>query len=68
MTLQEIRERMDEIEKKAKGEALAYYLAKEIRRHQKDIDRAAFDLAKLKAKGIKIPDPATIDPEEWIEA
>ena len=49
----------------ARKEALAFYLAKEVKRHQKDIDRANADLDKLRAQGITIPDP---DVDDWIEA
>jgi hypothetical protein len=48
--------------------ALAWFLAKEIRRHQKDIEKAWRDLHKLQEQGIKIPDPNTIDPDSWIDA
>jgi hypothetical protein len=67
MTWEELQTTLNEMEKKAKGEALAYYLAKEILRHEKDIVRAKRDLETLMLKGIKIPDASTISPDEWIE-
>ena len=53
---------------RAKFEALAYFLTKEILRHQKDIVRASEDLLKLQAKGIKIPKFNEVDADAWIEA
>lgn len=53
---------------RAKAEALAYFLVKEIKRHQKDICRAFDDLEKLSAKGIAIPDFNSVDADAWIEA
>jgi hypothetical protein len=49
-------------------EALAYLLVKEKLRHAKDINGIEQDLAKLKAKGIKIPKEENVDCNEWWDA
>lgn len=50
---------------RAKLEALAYFLVKEIGRHEADIKRAEGDLVKLANLGIEIN--WNIDPDEWFE-
>ncbi len=52
---------------RAKAEALAFFLVKEIKRHNKDISRAFDDLQKLRIKGIAIPSFDSIDVDAWIE-
>jgi len=45
-------------------DSLAYFLAKERKRHKADIDKINDDLLRLSNMGIEIPDP---DPLDFIE-
>lgn len=50
------------------AEAMAWFLLKEYLRHQKDMDQIQNDLTRLKEKWkIEIPDPKSIDVNEWVE-
>lgn len=55
-------------EERATKTALAYFIMKEIKRHELDIFRSWGDIAKLRAQGIEVPDYDTIDPNTWIDA
>jgi len=53
------------VETEAEAKALAYFIAKERKRHLKDIVQIDKDLLKLKEKWkIDIPDP---DVDVWVE-
>lgn len=54
------------LKNKDQARAMMYFLAKEIARHEKDIQTIWADMASLSAKW-NIPIPQLPDPNEWVQ-